>query len=159
MGQNFWVLRVFRGVHHTFPMRWLEWVMTVFIVIWGSRLLDGQDSFKSSSHAWDGLAYWAPDWVWGWAMVLTGGARLVALVINGTFNDTIYSQYSPLVRGMSAGVCGIFWLFVELSVASVGTQGSITYAAICTIEFFVSVFVLGEAGDNLRAHRHGRRTQ
>jgi hypothetical protein len=159
MSERFWILRVYHGVRHTFPTRWLEWLMAVLIIVWGGRLLDGHDSFATPSHAWDGLAYWAPDYAWGSIMVLVGAARFGALTINGTFNNTIYSQFSPLVRGMSAGVCGILWLFVELSVASVGTQGSITYAAICTIEFFISVFVLGEAGDNLRAHRHGRRNR
>lgn len=155
--QGVWFLRVYHGVRHTFPTRWLEWVMAAFILVWGGRLLDGQDSFVTPSRAWDGLAYWAPDYVWGAVMVAVGGVRLFALLVNGTFHDTVYSQFSPLVRGMSAGLCGTLWLFVELSVASVGTQGSITYAVICIIDFFVSYYVLGEAGDNLRAHRNGRR--
>lgn len=154
--QGVWFLRVYHGVRHGFPGRWLEWVMGAFIIVWGARLLDSSNSFVTPSHAWDGLAHWAPDYVWGTAMILVGVLRILALLINGTFRDTLYSQYSPLVRAMSAGLCGSLWLFVELSVASVGTQGSITYAVICIIDFSTSYHVMGEAGDNLRAHRNGR---
>lgn len=157
---NVWFLRVYRGVKHSFPMRWLEWVMAGFIIVWGYTFLSvtvDPNPAVAARSAWHGMTFWLPIWAWGTAMIAAGTLRLVALAINGTFRDTIYSQYSPLVRGITAGFCGLVWLAVALSSLSAGTQSGITYPCIFIIESFVSYFVLGEAGDNLRAHRNGRK--
>lgn len=155
---RFWVLRVYRGVRHSFPTRWLEWLMAIFIIVWGANFLGvvaDTDPAVAVKSAWHSMTFWAPLPVWACLMITVGGLRLLALAINGTFADTIYSQYSPIVRAGGAFVGGIIWAFVALSALKAGTQSSITYPTIMIIEWFMAYFVFGEAGDNLRAH-YGR---
>lgn len=156
MAERFWLLRVLHGVRHSFPMRWLEWVMAVTILAWGDNFLGVQVTPNSTRSAWYGMTFYAPTWFWAWLMIAFGVLRLAALAINGTFRETIYSQYSPLIRGATSGLCGVLWFFVALSSLSAGTQSGVVYPAVFIIEAFIAYFVLGEAGDNMKAHIHGR---
>lgn len=159
MAERFWLLRVYEGVRHSFPMRWLEWVMAVAITLWGWGFLGAiYDPLSGRGKVWHSLLYFAPQLTWGWGMMLIGGLRLTALALNGTFHDTFYAQYSPLVRGMTAGLCGSLWFFVSLSYLSAGAQSGLIYPVPFVIESFIAYFVLGEAGDNQRAH-NGRRNR
>ena len=159
MNDPVWFLRVYDGVRHSFPTRWLEWLMAVYITWWGVSFIgvspDPNPAIAAKS-AWHDLTFWAPIPIWSLLMILIGVARLLALAINGTFRDTIYSQYSPVVRGACAFLSGVVWAFVALSSLSAGTQSAITYPTVFLIEWFMAWFVFGEAGDNLRAH-YGRR--
>lgn len=143
--RGLWFLTVYHGVRHTFPMRWLEWLMSIFIIVWGDSLLG-----RSSSPLWNSMIYWFPLWVWGWSMMTVGVLRLIALGINGTFRNTLYSRYSPMVRGLTAGFCGLLWLAVALSAAAM------LPLFFFILEMFVAYFVIGEAGAVTRAARHGR---
>lgn len=143
--RGLWFLTVYHGVRHTFPMRWLEWLMSFFIIAWGDNLLS-----REGLPQWNGLIHWFPLWAWGWTMMLAGVLRLIALGVNGTFRNTFYSRYSPLVRGMTAGFCGLLWLSASLSAAA------LTPFFLFTIEMFVAYFVIGEAGDMRKQVRHGR---
>lgn len=159
MTERFWLLRVYEGVKHSFPMRWLEWVMAGLMVGWGIGFLGiHYDPIAGKGVAWHTLFFFAPQAVWSVVMASLGVLRLGALTINGTFRDTFYDRFSPIVRGMTAGLCGSVWFIVSLSYLSAGAQSGLTYSAIFIIESFIAYFVLGEAGDNLRAH-YGRKSR
>lgn len=158
MSNKVWFIRLAKGVHHGLPTRWPEWLWSVFLFQWGWRLLGGIDSFTGHS-AWDGLAWWAPDYAWGLFACLVAMTRGGALLVNGTFSDTIYSKFSPLVRTAGALASGGIWTMVWLSASAttVPNQGGVTYLFVALLDFLTAYYVGGEAGQNLRAHGYGRR--
>ena len=156
-----WYLRVYAGIVHSFPLRRVEWIMAAFCAAWGAKLFEPGDNFDTASGSWDGLAYWSSGWGgdtgWGVLMVTMAILRVAALVINGTFHDTVYSRYSPLVRAATAFGCSVVWLFVAFSAAAASSQGAITYPFVFFLEASTTYFVVGEFGDVMRAKRRGRR--
>lgn len=161
--QGVWFIRIVDGVRHSFPSRWYEWIMGVWAFAWAARwLFDPTDNFLSSINgqlnpAWAGLQYlfWA-DWVFAGFMFVFAMARLVALTVNGTFHETWYARYSPLVRGITAALCGICWLSIWLSALASNSQGGVTYWAPVVIEFITAYFVITESADVIREWRNGR---
>jgi len=150
--------RIVRGVVRHFPLRYLEWIMGVWAVAWGAKLiLDPADNFSTTSGSFNILAaIFHADWVFGALMVFFGGWRLVALTVNGTFSNTIYAQYSPVVRGVTSFLCGFGWFLVALSAFPAASLAAFTFPFPFIIEFFTAYYVVAESGDTLRAHRHGR---
>ncbi len=112
-----------QGVSKHFTTRVIEWQMTAALIIWGLRMLWGDEVF--STPAYVVLARLCSEEVWGLACLVVGLARFLALFVNGTFSDTWYSYYSPHVRaGMSFLTC-FFWLTLSLAFFSSGA----TYVA------------------------------
>lgn len=157
MAEGVWFIRIVDGIKHGFPLRYIEWIMGVGALVWSMKwLLDPADNFQSVSGAWDGLRFWFhSDTLFSGSMSFVALMRLTALTVNGTFRETVYARYSPIVRGITAMLCGIAWLFILLSTAASGTQGAVTYWMPVAIEFLTAWFVITESADVLRDWRHG----
>lgn len=157
MSNGVWFIRIIDGVRHSFPDRKIEWILGVWAFVWSVKwLLDPVDNFSTATGAWNGLRYlFEYDWLFAGLMCLTGVARLAALTINGTFKETLYARYSPLVRAITGVLCGLFWLAIWLSALSSGGQGSVTFWAPMVIEFLTAVFIVDESADVLREWRNG----
>lgn len=154
-----WYLQIWPGVRTHFKPRWIEWVMAIWLIVWGGNMiLKPGDDFVTPSGAWNGLRYWfGEDVVFCWIMVLVGILGLVALTINGTFRDTFYARYSPLVRATTSFLGSLMWLAVWLSSLSASTQGAVAYWAPALIEMLTAYYVFGEFGETLRRYHDGRR--
>ena len=124
------ILRVVRGVTEHFESRIVEWAMTLGMLVWGSNLTQPDVSFAFAPSAWKGLTivpYLGTAAAWGALCLWIAGVRLLALVINGSFNGTRYAAYSPTVRGVSALLASAVWFEVQLSVMAVPSPGRFTY--------------------------------
>ena len=126
----FWIVT---GIKSHLPDRLPEWVMGFAILNYGLGLVGPGDAWTSPT-AWAAMAHYAPENAWGWLCVMLGIARLMALVINGTFADTAYSRFSPHVRGSTAVAALGFWMMVMLSVSASGSIGSRIYVLPLVLE-------------------------
>lgn len=158
MRNGVWFIRIVEGVAHSFPDRKIEWLMGAWALVWSAKwLLDPADNFVSAGGAWEGLRYlFVSDVVFAGGMFLVATARLVALLVNGTFTETLYARYSPLVRAITGALCGFFWLAIWLSALASSGQGSVTFWAPMLIEFLTAIFIVDESADVLREWRNGR---
>lgn len=109
-------LRIINGVSKHLDERIVEWVMALQIVWYGLRISAPGDQWGTTG-AWDGMLKYMPENSWGVLCILLGTARLLALIVNGTFENTFYARYSPAVRFVTSFLgCG-FWFMAFLSVA------------------------------------------
>lgn len=158
VGGGMILVRVFDGVKHSFPDRKIEWIMGLWTVIWAAKwFFDPADNFQNAAtHSWDTLAYlFGQEWIFSGLMLLIGCVRVAALTVNGTFHDTLYARYSPLVRAGTAFLCACCWTLIWFSVMRTGLQGVVTFWAPIAIELITAFFVAGESADVLREWRHG----
>lgn len=80
-----------------FRSRVLEWEHAIMAVLWGGIVLTNPDLFEGPSF----VAFKGGPVLWGWAVMLCGVARLVALGINGYM-----AVPTAMVRALAA-VAGI----------------------------------------------------
>jgi hypothetical protein len=153
-------VRIVAGVRHSFPDRKIEWIMGIWAFVWSAKwFFDPADNFVSPTHSWDTLAYlFGQEWIFSGLMMVTGAARLAALTINGTFHDTLYARYSPLVRAATAFFCACCWTLIWFSVMRTNSQGAVTFWAPMAIDLITAYFVVGESADVLRDWRNGSRS-
>jgi hypothetical protein len=101
----------------TFPTRISEWALACILASWGLMLLRDDDTF-GSSQAYLGLARLASESVWGWACLLAGAVRLVALVINGAWTPTYH------FRSLLAFLSCFFWMQISLGLMATGNAST-----------------------------------
>ncbi len=119
-------LRIVTDIQKHFEARIAEWALAFYLLNYGLGLLSPDGGWTNKA-AWAGMTQYLMQSQWGLACVSIGVARLVALAINGTFADTVYARYSPLVRGLCAGLSATFWFMVILSLSAVPSVGSRAY--------------------------------
>jgi hypothetical protein len=141
-------VRIVTGIQGHFPDRALEWGCAANIVWYGSKLVGPNDAWANPD-AWAYmLSLGLTENQWGWVFVLIGALRLLALIINGTFDGTWYSAMSPWVRAFTAGAGATAWFMVFLSVSAVQTAGSGIYQFPLILDFWCSLrlfYVIGRA--------------
>lgn len=106
---------IIRKLHRQFPERVVEWGISYMLISWGAVLLLTPDAFDAVGpsahgrvyHAWSMMA---PQLVWALTAVSIGGARLVALYINGAHRTT------PMARAAGAGLSMLVWFFASYGV-------------------------------------------
>lgn len=145
--------RIVTGIRSHFEMRFIEWLMGFTLVWWGLRLIGENDAWSNEA-AWIGLTQYLPENTWGWISIALGLARLIALAINGTFQNTIYSRFSPMVRGITSIASGAMWLLVFLSVNATQTSGGGIYHLPLVLELWCMRHAWKDTG-RARHNRHG----
>jgi len=120
------IVRIVTGVKTHFEARFVEWVMATSLTFWGLNLV-GETTAWSNAAAWAGMLRIASEETWGAICIIAGALWLTALTINGTFANTWYSRYSPVVRGCMAIAAAMIWFQVYLSVVTAQTSGSGIY--------------------------------
>jgi hypothetical protein len=121
---------VLSGVTQHFEARATEWVMAFCSLIWGLNALDPAVTFDVALPAWRGMMtfpFLDTAHKWGWACVTVGSVRIIALIINGSFNNTPYAAIMPNVRTFMALVGATLWFTIALSVLAAPTPGRVTY--------------------------------
>lgn len=130
------VLRLARGIRAHFPVRVLEWLMTVPLLTMGGALL-GQPGMFARSQSYDQLARWMDQGHWAALVLACAAVRLAALVVNGTFQRF---PYSPHLRIAASAIAGLFWVQVV-----VGFAVSLIEDGGAASPLNYTVFVLAEA--------------
>ncbi len=150
------VRKVAEGVLEHFPVRRSEWVLACILFAWGWLLLLPGPIFNQSP-AWAGLQAWAPEHFWGWAAVLLGAGRFIALMINGTFHETWYGRYSPHVRCAAAFLCCLIWFQLSwgLLTAPHLTTGLAIYPGLFVLDFTNIMTAVSDAGKTDKAKKDG----
>jgi LacI family transcriptional regulator len=130
-----------------------EWAMTLGMLIWGFNLIQPDVTFAFAPTVWRGMEaipFLGTASSWGYLCLTVGSARLVALVVNGSFNGTAYAAYSPTVRGLTALVGAAIWFEVALSVMAVPSPGRFTYVLPMIVDIWC-VFHAGRETGRARA--------
>ncbi len=111
------LVRIRDGITDHFPARKSEWALAgmlaaIGVVLW----LPGQ-TFDNSK-AYLGLARIATESHWAIGCFWVGFIRLVALGVNGTFQNSPYGRISPHVRALLAFASCLFWFTLALGLIS-----------------------------------------
>lgn len=154
------IIRVYNGVKTHLSERIAEWVLAFAMFNWGRTLLGPTDLFLTNP-ALSGLAFIAPEHVWGWVMEIIGGLRIAALLLNGTFAGTVYSRWSPHIRGVTATVSAFIWFQVILGLmrSHVETTGMAIYPSVLALETWCVIRAAREAGSADRKALQAKRQQ
>lgn len=146
------VIRVFTGIKNHFPTRVMEWALAVIAINWGIRLLT-VDNVLTLFPSFTNMSNIMSEDMWGIFCVIAGFARLIALVINGTFSGTLYSKYSPHLRAFGAALCAFLWSQIVISM--LGTipisPGLAVYSVFIMLEIYCVSSALNEAGKQPRS--------
>jgi hypothetical protein len=144
-------IRIVTGISSHFEARFVEWVMAVTISFWGWTLI-GEGAAWSNRAAWLGMLRITSEENWGAICLTSGGAWLLALTVTGTFANTWYSRYSPVVRGLAAVAAAMIWFQVYLSVAPAGTSGSAIYPLPLGLSIWCVFHAWRDIGRGTRKH-------
>lgn len=150
-------LRIYRGIHDHFPARRSEWVLAGIMVTWGWLLL-APGSVFDQSQAWRQMAAMASEPTWGWAAIMIGVFRLLALIVNGTFASTWYGRWSPHVRSLASFLSCFLWLQISFGLwaGEAATTGLAVYPGLLVLDLMNVVAAASDAGQMDRAKKDGR---
>ena len=151
------ILRVVAaGIAEHFPARRSEWVMAAMMMGWGALVLRPSDIFEQSP-AWQPLAAWASEPVWGTAALLIGALRLCALIINGTFYQSWYGRWSPHVRALASFLSCFIWMQLSWGLlnAPIVSTGLSIYPGLLVLDLMNVAAAASDAGKMDRAQKHG----
>lgn len=149
------VRRVTHGIVENFPARASEWALSLGLISWGYVLL-GPERVFDSSPSFAPLARIMSEVAWGYVAVCAGAMRTLALIVNGTFRGTWYSEVSPYVRcGMSFVACFI-WAQITwgLHTSGMATTGLAIYPTLFLLDAWNAIRAAGDGG-KMRAQKHG----
>lgn len=137
------VRRVHRGIADHFPIRLSEWLMAYAATGMGIALMVQPEMF-STSPSFSTLQQWGDEGFWSVICLLCATVRLLALTVNGTFDNF---RYSPHIRLGASVVAITFWSQFTLgfTVAYLFNGGS------ASAVFAYSTFVLAELANIYRA--------
>jgi hypothetical protein len=160
-GATMLLYRVSKGVRDHAYVRRSEWACAAVACWWGLALLGPGDSFARAPHL-HGFYAIATEFTWGLAFAILGLARVFALAINGTFQGTWYSQYSPHVRSAAAYIGAMLWLLIVFGILT-GPEplfplatGLGAYFTFACLDIANALGTAKEAGWSEREARHGR---
>ena len=145
-------LRIKKGLADHFWMRFAEWILTIESVCFAETLLEPGDTFDSSP-SYTLMAKFASERTWGLVIALVAGARLTALVLNGSFPGS--RRWSPLARSVCAGLSSGVWFCVSIGmvVSNVNANGWKTYGVMSCADLMLSVMIARSAGAAFEAYR------
>lgn len=106
---------IFQHLGETFPHRALEWVLAGVLTSWGLMLLRPEETFAISI-VYDGLKVIASERVWGWACLVVGALRFVALFVNGAWVPPSY-----FLRTATSFASCFFWFTISFGLMVTGT--------------------------------------
>lgn len=144
------VIRVFKGIQNHFSTRVMEWAFAVIMVNWGIRFLTS-DSVLDLFPSFANMGFIMTEQNWGIFCLAVGALRLLSLVINGTFAGTLYSKYSPHLRGISSALCAFFWCQIVISMIGVLpiSPGLGVYGVFLAVEIYCVSATFNEAGQQV----------
>jgi hypothetical protein len=123
------------GLKEHFPARISEWFNSLILMSWGAYLLMHPDLFETPGmeRIWAGMSemVWFnsnPESLWGLAAFSVGGARLVALFINGAWGRT------PMIRLVTAAASAFVWTQVVIGLTAVPNTGLVVYPWLVVID-------------------------
>lgn len=115
------LIDVVDGVKKHFPNRAGEWWCAAMLTDWGIRVAWPGDLFAAA--AFQSMEWLIREQSWGILAAIIGVARLIALIVNGTFHDRLwYSRWSPHIRAGMSFMSVFVWSMIALGVAQSGVN-------------------------------------
>lgn len=150
------IARVVHDVSAHFIVRMGEWVFGVMMFLIGIQMMRDGHLFATGP-GWMVMRGIATEFHWGLALAAVGGARIAALIANGSFVS--FRRYSPLVRAICAFLCAMVWAILSLGVFLANSNGIlfIVTTGICVRDIGLSYAIAGEAGGAYMRYSHGPR--
>lgn len=150
------VLRVVSGMKDHFKLRLPEWGFAGMMMAYGSTLIWNHNHNINTfllSTGYATMASLAPAVVWGWAICVVSGVRLLALILNGTFGW--FKSISPIVRSITSGLSAFVWALIAVGIWFADTRypGIWIFGGLAALDGVLGYFVSGESGAAVRAHR------
>lgn len=153
-------LRISRGVRDHLYVRRSEWACAIILTWWGISLLSPGNTFDISP-TYIGLRRIASETIWGGVCATVGVIRLSALVINGTFQNSCYSRYSPHVRSFTAYLTAVIFIMITAGIlANLNPAWPLstalgTYAMLAWLDIATAMGTGKEAGWQQKENRGG----
>ena len=146
-------VRIGKGVTDHLPFRLSEWGMAVNVLGIGVLFLTKTQAYSNPGFVV--FAGWASEQTWGIILTVIGGLRLIALIVNGTFNNV--APWSVRVRALTSffSVFAWFCLCAGTFLSGNGQTGALTYGTHMALDIFLASFLAGHAGDIDRKIRNG----
>lgn len=107
-------IRMFDGIQSHFKARMTEWIMAFPTGATALGFMIQPDMF-SHSVSYQSIADWGTEKVWMWLIFSCFIVRMVALVVNGTFDGF---RHSPHLRVAASVICFNFWAWFALGFLS-----------------------------------------
>lgn len=130
------VRRIWEGTRDHFQVRATEWIMVVPLLGIGWLMYLDDDLFQSSQ-SFSVIGRYGDETTWCIVIMLCAINRLLALLINGTFDGF---QYSPAIRLFASLVAMTFWfmfamgIFVAYMYNGGAPTGIVAYGTFVVIE-------------------------
>ncbi len=120
-----------RGVGDSLRFRLSEWLLAGVMLAWGSMLLLPDPLFVQLP-SMAGMASIAPEGVWGLACFAIGAARLIILIVNGSWRRV------HKARALCAFLCALVWASIAVGLFRGGflTPGVVTYPLFVLADLF-----------------------
>jgi hypothetical protein len=128
-----------KSLQTTFQTRAMEWFFALCLVSLGLIFLFNHAAFATNP-AWRAMARFADQETWTLACLLVGGARLVALMINGLWFRT------PAVRALMALLSCFFWWQIAVGLFSNAGIGAALMPWFFVFDAYNGIRVGREAG-------------
>lgn len=131
------VRRIANGVRSHWDIRASEWLMLFPALGMGVALSVLQPDMFDSSPSFATIAKWNGEDFWGFWVLVCATIRLIALVVNGTFDEF---RYSPHMRLVASLVGVLFWSqftlgFVNTYLGGAGSLSAVfAYTTFCLAE-------------------------
>lgn len=126
------VMQLLVKFNHKFEVRATEWLCGTVLFFWGVVLLSVPSAFADGANYYWTLERLFNQRTWGWACLIMGSVRLVALYINGARRET------PFARTATAFLSCFFWYQIALGLALSGivNTGLAVYPVLLIFEVY-----------------------
>lgn len=140
-GETMALLRITRGIANHFHIRLTEWAMLWPCFLMGAVLIFQDDMF-SLSPSFSTLAQWYSEDAWAMIVLACAAIRMVALIVNGTFDGF---KYSPHMRATASLVSLFFWSQFCLGFLVAWVTGVGALSAVAAYSTFILLEVINFA--------------
>ena len=127
------VRRIADGVKGHWDIRASEWLMLFPAITMGFALVVVQPDMFSTTPSFNTIARWSSESVWACWVLFCATVRLVALTVNGTFENF---RFSPHMRAAASLVGIVFWSQFTLGFLNSWLDGIGSFSAVGTYSTF-----------------------
>lgn len=151
------IVRVFTDIKKHFPVRRSEWIGSGVMILWGLFMILDE---RSTVPGWVGLGRMLQGNFGASLLMVLGSLRLLALIINGTFQKTWYGKISPHVRVFASIVSCMVWLQLWLALwnGPYWTTGLAAYAGYFVHDVLNAFAAAGDAKELDKARQDANAT-
>lgn len=145
-------LHPWNSLKQSWPVRKSEWTLASVVTMGLWLVFTFNADLFTTQNGYEGLARWAPQWVWAWLTFCIGVGRLVTLFINGAYWRT------PHYRAGFAFISCYLWYQLAVGLAPNLGIGLVAFVGILVTDFFNfrQAFMEAAASEGLKSGERKR---